>query len=126
MVRSVRYIGRVLGRLYSPGIGQYRLVWARCTVARTRVEKLGEAIMLTQQWHDDPVVRARRQSRLPGLVERFQKEWLVPECPRCNSRECELTENPVAVGGKVIRVCHNCLKEVLAERRGFVPVYTKV
>jgi hypothetical protein len=69
-----------------------------------------------------PEVRREKQAT---LFFAWLRECQREECPKCNSVDVELTEQPVAIPGsdRVIRVCGPCLAEI--KRTGGRPVYTR-
>ena len=97
-------------------------------MAETRVTKLSKAILTCLEQHDSPIVTANRAKRLPGLIERWQMAVRHTECPRCNSLDVQLTENAISYRSGLVdkteRVCGICVKEILAVRGGYAPVYT--
>lgn len=99
-------------------------------MGQTRLQKVTGRLMVASSYHPDPAVMARRTERIAAL----QREWAYwlkhPECPRCHSLDVELSASPIAykAGTKDVaeRICGICVKEVLAGRGGYAPVYTQV
>jgi len=97
-------------------------------MGETRVRRLGAAILTALEPHRDERIAAKRVERLPRLFQELEIALRHTECPRCNSRDVELTSNPVSyrsgLRDELERICGMCIKEVYASKRGYAPIYT--
>lgn len=81
-------------------------------MAKTRRERLTESLL---RGYKSP-------ERQAAAFYSWLKELESEECPRCNARNVELTEQPVSTPeGRVTRVCQFCIREI----KQVVPIYTK-